>query len=367
MLPSQSFTGIPEADVNILSRLPFLDILRACSVDTYARSLCEYRDLWRDKLVSDYGETVLELKHKGMTYKQQYFSIWNVVGRLYNLRNDVFENPDKRLTVSEMNLLDQGVEGILNTSLAMGRGDILYAGVYTDIIKVGMLALSLEAYPEKFINSPNVDSVMNVVAILGTFKDTSVMNLINEAVKSEDVNLIQWILNNVDAFKFDDSREVLLQVLYESFKQPKEGVLGYLVRSDPIKNIIPTLSTQNFLQNLRVTFAMLMRLRIDDSEVYDFLARVSKFDDPSQQGFAAEIFDMAYIYKVSYEVLFALGKYVRNENISVMNIVLSVDPGENILKYLYHRDLLNNPTIISLVGMVGGDTKAFFREVGLIV
>lgn len=78
MSADKYLTGNVDVDVKILSELPLRDVLKLCSVNKYAKALCNKENLWKIKTRLDFP-TKIENKPEEDTWKKYYIELTQAV------------------------------------------------------------------------------------------------------------------------------------------------------------------------------------------------------------------------------------------------------------------------------------------------
>ena len=73
-----SLTGIPDIERLVLLRLPYRDLLAACTSTTVVNVYCQDDWFWHDKVATDFGP-VVNYKPEGMSYRRQYQDLNTII------------------------------------------------------------------------------------------------------------------------------------------------------------------------------------------------------------------------------------------------------------------------------------------------
>jgi hypothetical protein len=173
--PIRSFTKNKDVYSLILSNLSYQDISRVCQVNTYANTICEDDNFWRNKLRKDFplrSKYVYYTKYLKLSPKELYKAILSpskiVELRIQDFPQLAYIRDDENLYIDYDNYTDENVntenitKAILEKkeTLPLLRGDVIslswYAGYRNDgkVIWDGEKAVLLDLEFDGYSNVP---------------------------------------------------------------------------------------------------------------------------------------------------------------------------------------------------------------------
>jgi len=75
---STNLTGVEDTNFKLLMRLPFDDLMKICATNKSLMSICNDDYFWRQKILYEYGQEVLEDKSPELQHRQYYIQLMQI-------------------------------------------------------------------------------------------------------------------------------------------------------------------------------------------------------------------------------------------------------------------------------------------------
>jgi hypothetical protein len=107
--PGNYLTGVPDVDIGILLRLDYDDLIKTCTTNKYAASLCADDRLWIQKTTLSYGDQITAAKPADVGWREYYesFGLYQSDAQLKHMVKTVLSqvHPDTKIGSKAVQLM----------------------------------------------------------------------------------------------------------------------------------------------------------------------------------------------------------------------------------------------------------------------
>lgn len=209
----EGFTGIPDTDILILAELNLDQLQQICNTNSYFYNLCKNNNLWRLRVINEFGPIASELKPPQESSREQYFKLQTM--------DSVDAIKDKRMDYLYAQYYTHGVDnrgGLIETAselnnveflqYLMQKGyDIKIKGGRPPVMKDNLKALKwlVEHGSEptnKWIYAAAEEGAVDTLDWLLTnyILNPNINVVLNEATENGHIEILNYLAQNQNVF-----------------------------------------------------------------------------------------------------------------------------------------------------------------------